>query len=320
MGDLAAFAAVAEARGFGAAARRLGVTTAAVSKAVIRLEARLGVRLLTRTTRRVVPTPEGEALHARARDILERIAEAEAEARGDTGALAGRVRLAAPVLLGQGPVARILAAFSAEHPGVVLDVRLSDSFADVVAEGLDLVLRLGEPADSRLMARRLANTSFVTCASPDYLARHGRPRTLDELRGHARIGYVVQRTGRVFAWRFRDANGREVEIAPEPLRVAVGDGGANRAFALAGAGLIQEVSLAVADDLAAGRLVQVLADQTANGPPLFLLQPAGRFVPLRARALAEHLTAAFRREAHEQGQSPPTPLRQQRRRTAQNVP
>lgn len=284
--DLAAFRAVAETRSFSASARRLRLTTAGVSKAVIRLETRLGVRLFTRTTRRVVPTAEGEEFYVRACDVLDRLAEAEAEVGSGVRALAGEVRIAAPVLIGQQVLAPILADFRRSHPDIVLDVRLSDAFADLVGGGVDLALRFGELEDSGLVARRLASTRFVTCASPDYLARHGTPATADDLSGHPCVTYVVQGSGRPFPWRF--AGG--VTFAPGRA-VLVGDGGANRAFAITGSGLIQEIDVAVRPDLRSGALVEVLADQSASGPPLSLLQPAGRFVPRRVRAVADRLIA-----------------------------
>lgn len=291
--DLHAFVAVSEARSFSAAARRLSVTTAAVSKAVIRLEARLGVRLFTRTTRRVTPTREGVEFFVRIRDVLDRLAEAEADVGAGSGSLSGDVRISAPVLIGQQVLAPLLADFRRSHPKVVLDVRLGDAFVDLVATGTDIALRLGELADAGYIARRLTTTRFVTCASPAYLEQHGRPQSVDDLRKHACVTYVVQGSGRPFKWRFVG------DEAFEPDRsVLVGDGGANRAFAIAGLGLIQEIDVAVQPDLECGTLVEVLAERSALGPPLSLVQPAGRFSPRRVRAVVEFLAASFSRSSH----------------------
>jgi DNA-binding transcriptional LysR family regulator len=290
MNDLAPFAAVAEAKSFAAAARRLRLTTAGVSKAVIRLETRLGARLFTRTTRRVALTAEGAEFYARARDILDRLAEAEAEVGGGARGLRGHVRITAPVLIGQQVLAPMLAGFRSSHPAITLDVRLTDGFSGLVEEGIDLALRLGGLADSRLVARRLAATRFATCASPVYLARFGEPGSVDDLRAHSCVTYVVQGSGKPFAWRFAG----DVRFEPE-RGVLVGDGGANRAFAVAGSGLIQEIDVAVGPDLKAGSLVEVLGHLAAPGPPLSLVQPAGRFVPGRVRAVGEHIAAAFAR-------------------------
>lgn len=286
--DLAAFTAVCETRSFSAAARQLRVTTAAVSKAVMRLEARLGVRLLTRTTRRVVPTPEGEELCLRARDILDRLAEAEAEIGEGAARIRGPVRIAAPVLLGQQVLAPILGRIQDEHPDLVLDIRLGDGLVNLVEDGIDIAVRIGEPADSRLTLRRLGATRFLTCAAPAYLGRFGTPLRIDELDRHRCLTYVVQRTGRPFPWRF--AGG----VTYEPRRsVLVGDGGANRAFALAGLGLIQDLDRALEPDIRAGALVPVLAAQAAEGPPLSLLMPSGRFLPRRVRSVADRIVSAM---------------------------
>jgi DNA-binding transcriptional LysR family regulator len=289
IGDLPVFCLVAEAQSFSGAARRSGLTTAAVSKAIARLERDLSVRLFTRTTRKVVLTAEGARLHAAARDMLGRLAEAEADLSGHSGSISGTVRLAAPVLLGQTVLPPVIAAFRSAHPACSIDLRLSDWQHDLVAEGIDLALRFGDLADSRIVARKLAETRFATVAAPDYLKRAGVPASPAQLTGHSRITYVVQRTGQSFAWRFADGT------ALPDGQITVGDGGANAALALAGVGIAQDVDTALAPLLIEGRLTEILTDSRAPGPTLWLVQPAGRFVPSRVQRLAAALVAAFAR-------------------------
>ncbi len=284
LSDLGAFVAVFEAQSFSAAARRLQVTTAGVSKAVIRLESRLSVRLFTRTTRRVVATEEGNEFYRHARDIINRLSEAEAAIASGSQGLSGVVRIAAPVLLGQNVLAPLLSELRALHPAIVLDVQLTDAFTAIIDQGVDIALRFGSLQDSSLIGRKLCDTRFVTCASPAYLARYGAPTKVSDLQAHDCITYVVNRSGKPFAWRFKAK--REFM----PVRsVIVSDGGALRAFGLAGHGLIQEIDVAIAPDLESGLLVQVLQDSISDGPALWLLQPAGRNVTRRVRTVVDGL-------------------------------
>jgi LysR family transcriptional regulator, regulator for bpeEF and oprC len=293
LNDLGCFAAVAETKGFAPAARRLGLSTAGVSKSVMRLEARLGVRLFTRTTRRVALTQEGERFYQRCKIILEDVAEAESEITDTAKTLKGRIRIDMPITYGERHVLPLLAEFKKSNPEITLDVRMSDTFTNLVEEGVDLAIRFGDLDDSRLMVRKIRVTRLVTCASPAYVSTHGVPRSIDELGQHVCVSFVFRSSGRQFPWRF-NAAGRIIELDPQQ-KLAVNDGGANRRLALLGAGLIQDLDVNVAQELAAGELVEVLEMFSTEAFPIAIVWPAGRHQPARVRALIDHLAHALTR-------------------------
>lgn len=286
-----AFLAVSQSGSFSAAARSLHVTTAAVSKAVSRLEQNLGVRLFTRTTRSVVATPDGEQFFAALTDALDRLEQAHQTVREQRTVASGVVVVSAPVLFGQNVLLPMLKQLALAHPQLVVDVRLSDTLLDLVAQRIDWAIRLGELADSNLIARPLCSTRFVVCGSPRYLKDRGAPGSIAELRRHRCVVYAVQKSGQFHAWRFS----RNASYLPSPPALVVNDGGANRAAALAGIGLIQELDVAVAPDLHSGLLLEVLPGRSTAGPPLNLVRPQGRFVSARARLFEDWLRQQFDR-------------------------
>jgi LysR family transcriptional regulator, regulator for bpeEF and oprC len=291
LNDLGCFAAVAETKGFAPAARRLGLSTAGVSKSVIRLEARLGVRLFTRTTRRVALTAEGERFYLRCKTILEDVAAAESEIIDTAKTLKGRIRIDMPITYGERHVLPLLAEFKKTNPEITLDIRMSDTFTNLVEEGVDLAIRFGDLNDSRLKVRKLRGTRLVTCASPAYLSKHGVPLNIVDLGQHVCVSFVFRSSGRQFQWRFKAA-GRTVEFNPQQ-GLAVNDGGANRRLALLGACLIQDLDVNVAQELAAGDLFEVLETFSTEAFPIAIVWPAGRHQPTRVRALIDHLTHAL---------------------------
>lgn len=299
--ELEIFCAVFETGSFTAAARRLGLTAAATSKSVLALEKRLGARLFERTTRHVRPTEAGEALHARVAPALAEIEDAEERVASARGAVRGRVRLDVPVAAGVHLLPGPLARFRLRHPEIELLLTSADGYTDLVAERVDVALRMDDLAPSGLVARTLGRTRLVTCASPDYLARRGTPRRVEELASHDCIAYVRQADGRPFAWRFQV--GRSVREWTPPLRLCVNDGGANRGLAIAGAGVIQDLGFSLVDDLRAGRLVPILPRSAAPGPPLSLLYASGRHLPARVRVLLDFLA----RELGSAQLDPPVP-------------
>ena len=289
--DLAVFRAVAEAGGFSGAARRLGVTTAGTSKSVGRLEERLGVRLFTRTTRRVVPTAEGARFLGRVRDVLDALAEAEEEARSGAVELAGPVRVEMAASLGRLVVTPLLLEFHRAHPAVELDLRYEDAVSDLVGADVDVAVRFGELADSTLHARRVRGTRFVTCASPDYLARRGTPATPDELAAHACATYVYRGSRQAFRWRFDE--GGERRFVDVPRGLSVDDPIVHHRIALEGLAVVQDLDFHLEPMLADGSLVEVLGRCSAAGPPVSIVYPGGRYRPARVRALVEHLAAGL---------------------------
>jgi DNA-binding transcriptional LysR family regulator len=295
---LAIFARVAEAQSFSAAAEQLGLSKATVSKAVSRLEARLGVTLLHRTSRRFSLTDAGRALAARAAQMLAAAEEAECEAQDQALSLRGMVRLAAPMSFGLAFVAPALPDFLLAHPDVQVDLHLSDAVVDLVGEGFDCALRIADLPDSSLVARRLRPVRRALVASPDYLARRGRPAHPRELEQHDCLGYSYLSTPDV--WRFRKTNGRgtgrgaiqEEAVRPHgPLRANNAD--ALTAALCAGLGLAPQPDFIVWKDLAAGRLEQVMTDWELPPIALHIVAPAGGPRPARVAALMDFLAARF---------------------------
>lgn len=289
--EMQAFAAVAELGGFSAAGRALGRTPSALNKLVTRLEARLGARLLTRTTRAVRLTAEGEAFHRRAVRILAEVEEAEGEAGG--GAPRGRVRVNANLPFGVHCLLPHVPGFLEANPGVTLDVVLADEVVDLVEHRADVAIRVGPLRASRLIARKLGESPVAVVASPAYLARRGTPRTPADLDAHARIGFTFARA--LDDWPFRQG-GEELRV---PVRgpVRAGDGETARQLALSGVGLARLALFQVAADLEAGRLVRVL-EAFEPGDVLeihaLFLGPAAS-VPARVRAFVDFVADALRR-------------------------
>ncbi|MCW5632734.1 MAG: LysR family transcriptional regulator [Rubrivivax sp.] len=285
---LDAFVAVVEAGGFAAAARRLAMTTSAVSKQVGRLEARLHARLLLRTTRRLALTEAGEVFLAHARRALAEQA-AGREAVIELGAAPrGELRLAAPMSFGILHIAPAIAPFLAAYPEMRVEMVLDDRVQDLVAGGFDLAIRIGALGGSgSVVARRLASASGVLCASPAYLARRGTPRAPADLLEHETLLYAYG--ANPGEWRLDSPAGpASVAVAP---RLTSNNSLALREAALAGAGVLRVPTFVVAADLHSGRLVRVLPEWRAPGLDVHAVFPERAYVPLKARAFVEFLQA-----------------------------
>ena len=284
----AIFAAVAEQRSFSGAATALGLSKATVSKAVARLEARLGQSLFHRTSRRLSLTEAALPLAERARAMLAEAEGAEKAARDGASSPAGRIRVAAPMSFGLSSVAPVLAGFLDAHPQVEIDLHLSDARVDIVAGGFDLALRVGEPPDSSLRIRRLCAVPMHIVASPLYLARHGRPLHAAELSRHRIFGY----SNVPGPWRLHGPADEEVVVQPVgPLMANSGD--ALVPALLAGLGIARLPGFIVGPHLASGVLEAILLDWTPPPSALHLLTPPGTLRPARVEALiawlAKHL-------------------------------
>lgn len=291
--SLRVFAAVAELGGFSAAAARLGMPKGRVSQLVQQLEARLGVRLLQRTTRRVQLMPDGEVVLARARNLLADAEELAGLFQRAPAELRGHLRLDLPVRLAVRQVLPALPDFLAAHPGLTLDLSSTDRRVNPVEEGFDCVLRVGAIGDDSLVARRLGCLRQLNLASPDYLQRHGEPRHPAELaEGHRLVHYAQRlpaRTAPVFEWRDA-AGGLQQQTVAAALTVNHTE--AYEAAALAGLGLIQAPGQAGA--LHTGRLRAVLSAYEAPPLPVHLLWPPQRNLSRRTRALIEWLDGLLR--------------------------
>lgn len=284
--------AVVEAGSFARAGEALGLTQPAVSRAVARLEARLGVRLFHRTARAITLTDEGRRLHAAVAPHLAALEEAAAEAGDARAAVRGRLRVNVDEAVGQFVLASHLQPFLARHPDLVVELAVRDRMGDLVAEGFDVAVRFGEPQPSSLIGRRLLETRVLTCAAPSYLARHGTPIHPGDLAAGSAAGHeaVLLRdpvTGHPFAWEF--VRGREVVPVRVAGRLTVNGTGALLAACLGGQGLAQLLEVYARAFLADGRLVQVLPDWADETFPLYAYHHAARVTSPRVRAFLDHI-------------------------------
>ena len=286
-----AFARVVERRSFARAATDLGVPRSRASEAVQQLERQLGRRLLARTTRAVTLTSEGETYYQRCVEILSAVDEAEAAV---TGAVpAGPLRIDVPEAFARFFLLPGLMHFLERHPGIRLHVGEGERLVDLVAEGVDCAIRVGNPTDSGLVGRKLGVLVEGTFASPAYLAHRGMPRSLDDLEGHRMIGFVSTATRAVIPLEFQV--GGAVRLVTLPIAITVTAASTNASLARLGFGLVQVPRYRVAQDLADGTLVEVLADYPPTASPVYLLYPEGRQLSPRVRIFvdwASHWIAA----------------------------
>lgn len=284
----ATFAAVVEHRSFSAAATAIGVNKATVSKAIARLEARLGVSLFHRTSRRLALTEAGTPLAEHARRLLADALVLEEAARDGAAALAGRIRVAAPLGFGIATVAPLIARFLADHPAIEIDLTLSDAQVDLVALGIDVGLRIADLADSSLRARRLGGIRAHLVAAPAYLATTDVPVHPADLTTHRLLAY----TNVSGPWRFRRGD-EEVAVPPSgPLRADSGE--ALLHALLSGLGIARLPGFIVGPSLGSGALVELLPDWPAPAIGLYLLTPPSPLRPARVEALIAFLSEHLR--------------------------
>ena len=288
-GEMEVFTRVVELGGFSAAARELRMTPSAVSKLLSRLEARLGTRLVNRTTRKLELTPEGAAFNEKALRILSEMEEAESSAASADQPV-GKIRINTSASYGTHILAPILGGFLARYPGTSVDLILTDKIVDLVADRTDIAIRAGELTSSTLLARKLGDTRLLVVASPDFLARMGQPRTLAEVNRLNRLGFSYVRHSE--GWRVQDHG--ESELISARSRVQASDGEALRHLALNGLGMARLAAFCVRGDMAAGRLVEILPERMVAETEAFHAVYVGQGGPLPARVrvmldyLAEH--------------------------------
>lgn len=292
IGSIELFCLSAELGSFTAAAHAAGVTPAAVSRSVARLEARLGVRLFVRTTRQIRLTDAGQTYVEQCRQALTQLAEAERALSGQQSAPAGVLRISVSTIYGHYRVLPLLPAFRARYPQVQVEVHLSNRNIDFAEEGYDLAIRARAPADSSFIARKLEDAELVVVATPDYLIRKGTPRTLDALRGHDCLQFVLPSSGRPITWLFRQ-DGADIELATEGGCSVYEDALGAVTLARSGGGLMQTYRFIVEEDLRRGTLVEVLQPYGGRSRPFSLLYPHGRHVALRVRAYVDFLIDAL---------------------------
>jgi len=288
---LVSFASAARHASFARAARELGLSSSAVAKNVARLEAQLGMRLFHRTTRQVTLSQDGGELYARCQRILEEVESLEAATADARSGPRGTLRIDMPVSYGRQVVLPVLTKLMARHPALKIDARFSDQVVDIVKEGLDAAVRIGPLADSSLVGRMFDQQFIWTCASPAYLARHGKPGAPDELAKHACLLFRLPSSGRDRPWQFR-AGKRDFSLMPES-GLRLGDGEALVQGAAAGLGLIQAPTYLVEQEIKRGRLVEILQRYRPAPLPISLVYPSHRHIPLRVRALADALVERY---------------------------
>jgi DNA-binding transcriptional LysR family regulator len=282
--DMRLFCQVMEAGSFTAAAEQLGLSKQFVSRRLIQLEERLGVRLLNRSTRRLDVTPLGQSYYESALRLLSEIEQVEQGIAGQNHEPRGTIRLSAPLSFAMAHLGSLLPLFLQRHPHVSVEVDLSDRPVDLISEGYDLVLRIGLLEDSTLIARRIASVQRVYCGSPDYLARHGTPRKPEDLAEHECLPYGHSRQ---VQWRF------ETKGKPQTLNVSgrmrVNNGELLREAAIAGLGITYLPNFIVAEALADGRLVPLLEDFAPQPLTLSAVYPQHRQSSRPVQALIEFL-------------------------------
>ena len=291
--EMETFLAVIEAGSFVAAAEKLRISKSVASRIVQDLESRLGGRLLNRTTRRLSLTDVGEAFYQRCRHILEEVEVAEGAVGKDRETVLGLLKVSAPLTFGTLHLAQHWGDFLKRHPLVELDLSLLDRRVDLVGEGYDLAIRIApQQEDSSLVSRKLASSRMVICAAPQYLEKHGTPRTLEEIARHEFIGYSYLPTGDV--WKFQSGGVAE-GIKTHP-RLRVNNGDTCRAAAVQGLGIIVQPSFIVNEDLAAGRLVQILPEWHAEERGIYAVYPTRQHLSGKVRALVDYLADKFKSE------------------------
>lgn len=286
LNDIAAFASVVKHGSYTTAARQLGLTRSAVGKAVVRLEQRLQVRLLNRTTRSLSLTDDGRVLYETCVSILDELEGVERVLAQRSGAPQGRLRLSLPVALGRLHVMPVIAAFLTRWDAVTVEASLSDRVVDLIDERFDLAIRIGAPKDdSRLLTRTVAHQQMVTCAAPAYLLRHGQPAAPDQLRAFGCLHFVAE--GRVLPWNFTVA-GKPLSLVNEGA-LRLDNAEAIRMAALAGVGIAKLPSYIVAGDLRSGSLQTVLSEFAEPPEPIRVVYPSKRHMSPKIRCFIDEL-------------------------------
>lgn len=282
------FVRIVEKGSFTAAAASLGMTKATVSRRLIELEKHLGVRLLYRSTRQLTLSEEGEHYFLRCSKALEELAEAELQLSASQQELTGTLKMAVPIETGQLVMARMVADFLQTYPGLKVEMELTNREVDPISEGLDCIVRIGEPANSSLVARRLWRTDRLLCAAPSYLARCGVPEHPEQLTHHERV--AVHSTFLRGSWDFSRGEQR-IRVEPES-RFRVNNITCAREAAKAGLGLAALPAMLCREELERGELVSVLPQWRLETVPIYLLFPERRFMPRKLRVfidfMAEH--------------------------------
>jgi len=289
-GALRVFTQVVESGSFARAAERLHMSTSAVSRHVAELEGHLQNRLLNRTTRRVALTEAGRAFYERSVQLLQDLEEAENEAARSARLPRGTLKVSTSVNFGVRQTTPAVTGFLARYPDLSFDISLSDRVIDLVEEGVDVAIRIGGAGSDSVVARRLGETLVVPCASPEYLARHGAPRTPEELAAHNCLTYEYGPARN--QWRFVDSEGRE-RLARVAGNLHSNNGDLLAEAAAQGAGIVYQPTFVVGDAVRAGRLVPLLQDFQAPPLPIYAVYPSRKHLSAKVRLFIDFLVERF---------------------------
>ncbi len=284
LAGVSALTAVVESGSFVRAADALGITASGVSRAVARLEARVGARLLDRTTRAVSLNEEGRRFYERVKPSLTAIEEAAIDASGAASVVRGRLRARVAILVATRVLAGHLGGFLARYPDLSLDILTQDRTGDLVGDGIDVAISSGDQATSSLIARKLAHIRVLTVASPAYLKRHGKPAGPDDLKRHVGIHFRDPATGQAFAWEFH--KGQKVLTVDVPSRLVLSDGNALITEAVAGTGIAQVTENSVRDLIKRKELIDLFPEWSGEQFPLYAFYPS-RHLSAKTRAFTD---------------------------------
>jgi DNA-binding transcriptional LysR family regulator len=284
--------AVIESGNFARAAGALGITTSGVSRAVARLEGRIGARLLDRTTRSVALTDEGRRFYERVKPSLATIEDAAVTASGAANIVRGRLRVNMDPVVSRLMLAGRLGGFLDRHPEISLEFITREQIGDLVGDGIDVAIRFGEPAMSSLIARKLVDMQMITVAAPSYLERYGRPTHPNELSDYACIHFRDPLSGQAYDWEFH--KDREVIIVPTKSRLMVSDAGTMFTECIAGTGIAQVFAAIVRDLLENGSLIQLFPDWSDETFPLYAYYPSRHHPAAKVRAFVDFVLDTVR--------------------------
>jgi LysR family transcriptional regulator for bpeEF and oprC len=278
---------VVESRSFSGAARLLGVSTSAVSATVFRLEQKLAVRLLNRTTRRVSPTPEGSEFYHRCKQIIADLEQAEISVSRTGSPPSGRLRIGMPSALGRCWVIPRLPKFVATYPAVSLEIVIGDFLSPASREGLDAAIQVGEIPSSRMIVRKLAAADYVVCAAPSYLKERGTPRRAADLKNHVCLNYRRPRNGQIRQWQF--GQGAKAQSFAPNAGMVLNSGEALISAAVAGLGLVQVAEYYARPEIEAGRLVEVMREHASRAHDVSIVFEQRRRIAPRLRVFVDYL-------------------------------
>ncbi|MBB5607235.1 MULTISPECIES: LysR family transcriptional regulator [unclassified Janthinobacterium] len=290
------FCAVVEAGGFSKAAQRLGISTSSVTNQVAALEKHFGVRLLQRTTRSMSLTAEGLHCHAQARQLLADMAVLEASLQQAGQRPSGSLRADMPSSISRNIVAPALPRFIAAYPEIDLRMTVSDRLVDMVEEGIDVMLRIGEPQDCFLVARSLFKMEYLCCASPEFLARHGQPQTPQELEQFACLNFLYPKSRQVRPWLFQDGQGTEPYAHTPASKLSFDHIESMIAAAQAGCGIVQALSVSVMQPLREGSLLPLLQPYRTAGPDVWALFHPRQLRAAKVQVFVDFLAQLFQEQ------------------------